>query len=429
MGVEFFALVLLGVTQYLDLEALNILVTVGIMALLLIADFNEAPIVLFVAMPFFNLLNYKVGSISLYYVLIIIFWGKYLQQQGMRFSRTKLLIFLALIFVRAFCRDLKELLTWAALMSLLILLYEEDFFADRIVPLVEYTTYSAVLSSAVGYVMQLGGRSIYIHSYVYTVGAGVTTRFAGLVGDSVFYSQFVALFIALNLVVALHCPKYRWKAYSMSVILTLFDLLTFAKTGILLIAVEVLFYIIVYGRQRNADGIRSAKRVLVSWGVLVVGFLTVLVYVLTHADNAMVNNYLIRFTADDLWTGRGEVVAVYLNLALSNWTTLFVALPQSMYQSGLALNSVLTIRHAHNIFIETICAFGWVTAIVIFIWIIGKIIEFLCRKNRCIYDLMPMAVLLGSGLSLHGHSEWHYYFLVIFVLTFMSKRTSQSWVV
>jgi hypothetical protein len=214
----------------------------------------------------------------------------------------------------------------------------------------------------------------------------------------------------------------------MSAALTVFDLLTYAKTGILLILIEVVFYIVFYGAQPK-NGIKSAKRMLVAWGALAMGFGGVVLYVVTHSDGILVQNYIVRFSAEDLWSGRLEVVSSYLNLALSDWTTLFVALPQSVYSKGLFLSQVAVVRYAHNIYIETICAFGWVTAVTIFIWIIGKIVEFLSWRNRCVYDLMPLAVLLASGVSLHGHSEWHYYFLVILALAFTSKRTSRSWVV
>ena len=82
----------------------------------------------------------------------------------------------------------------------------------------------------------------------------------------------------------------------------------------------------------------------------------------------------------------------------------------SQYTRGIP-NGNLIITRAHNIYIETACLFGVIPAIVLLIGLICYFYRLQARYHVSATAYLPLLVLAVSGISLHGHFEWHYYFL------------------
>ena len=82
------------------------------------------------------------------------------------------------------------------------------------------------------------------------------------------------------------------------------------------------------------------------------------------------------------------------------------------------------ITRAHNIYIETICLFGLLPAVALFGFCLRKIGSYIKNRNN-IFFMTPFMVLVLSGVSLHGHIEWPYYFLLSIALGTMDYWNSE----
>ncbi|RXW92580.1 hypothetical protein, partial [Enterococcus faecium] len=114
-------------------------------------------------------------------------------------------------------------------------------FIERLPKIIKCINISTIISSMIGYVMLISGNSIYTNSYIYTE-TGNVTRFAGLVGDSVFYGQFTVIIIGLTLAMMLEKEISKIFGYITCMILSIFVVLTYSKTAIILLIVVVFLY-------------------------------------------------------------------------------------------------------------------------------------------------------------------------------------------
>ncbi|MCX0392522.1 hypothetical protein LI050_13420, partial [Clostridium perfringens] len=125
----------------------------------------------------------------------------------------------------------------------LILTYNEDILVRQSKQIIKGISVSMIISSAWGYIYLLTGKSIYTVGQVYLNGT-ITTRFGGLIGDSVFFAQFCAILIAANLVICYVDKKNITENIIFCLLLTIFDLLSYSKTGFLLIGFIYISYFI-----------------------------------------------------------------------------------------------------------------------------------------------------------------------------------------
>ncbi|HHD2717046.1 TPA: hypothetical protein ACOTHS_000598 [Clostridium perfringens] len=413
--IELVLLFILGITQIFSISSICLIIVFIILYLMIISDFKCTSCMLFVALPFFNLFNYKIGSTSLYYLFIIAFICKYLVYKRYKISRNKIYFFLLLVLVRIPSGDFVELIKWILLLSVLFIVFNESFFTDQLDEIIFYLTISAILSSAFGYYMLEKQLSIYTQSYVYSEN-GITTRFAGLIGDSVFYAQFVALIVSANLIIAYYSSKKRIKHIIVSTILAGFDILTYSKTGIILIVIMYFLYIISF-IIKSAKNKKTFIKSIITFLILIVGITYFKNYFILHTDNSYVINYIARFTSEDLSTGRNVVTDHYLNLLNNSWRTPFFAMSQDVYSTKFYTNGLNAINRAHNIYIESVCAFGLSITLIIFIWVFYQIYKTI--RNGYYFSTISMFVLLASGFVLHGHYEFQYYFLVAIALSML----------
>ena len=269
---------------------------------------------------------------------------------------------------------------------------------------------STITASTIGYIMLISEKSIYTKSIIYSSN-GITTRFAGLVGDSVFFGQFCVVVISCLLAMVLIDRLSAIFVYVSVVILSWFTLLTFSKTAIILLVIAILSYYVSYihiNIQKKATLYRATlETFFICLAMIGIGY-----YVSTHLENSVIQGYIIRFSSTDLWTGRSSVSDNYIEKINSSIKHLVVGMPYSSYvHNGVVVGGTIITR-AHNIYIETASLFGVMPSLVIIGYCIIIVTRFLLRKKKMIYMLAPFAILLISGISLHGHLEWPYYFLV-----------------
>jgi len=326
-----------------------------------------------------------------------------------------------LILLRLSSADYVALAKWALLISIPIFSYKENFLYKQIPTIVKYFTLSFILSSFIGYYMLQNNLSIYTKSYIYLSENHIVTRFAGLVGDSVFYAQFASILIAANLVLNYYINEFKFNRYIQILIMMTFVILTYSKTGIILIVLAFFLYFILVSLKNG----KSKKTILFLFLLLVVSILTVtmgLDFILKNSSNTIINNYLLRFSSADLWTGRNAITNHYVELLSNRWTSLFVAMPYKEYLAPFTTNGISILNKCHNIYIETICAFGMIPTVCMFLWMFVKMLKTIMRKDSRI-GILPMILLLASGLSLHGHFEFHYYGILAIALAMLNEKT------
>lgn len=419
LSIVLILIVFLGVSHCLLIGNVSLFITMIIIVISLFSTVNISYIIMFMCLPFFNMMNKSIGSVSFFYVVIIIFLIKFLKYKKMKIGYKKLLLICFFIFLRLFSRDLVLLSKWILLILPLILTYNDDILYYNLERVIKYLSITTIISSLFGYYMLINGLSIYTSAYVYSE-KGITTRFAGLIGDSVVYGQFIIIIIASNIVIGYFNKKINKRCILLSVILSIFGILTYSKTFIILL----IFIIFIYILNTIMENIKNKKKILKSFFIIISSIFVILLgisYIIKNMDNYLINNYIVRFSNVDLWTGRGTVSKHYIDLIFSDFRNIFIPMKQYIYEAPFYASSTMIITRAHNIYIETVCIFGLAGSLLIFLYIIFEIIKFLFRKGKFIC-LSPLMVLLASGISLHGHLEFQYYFTVMLSLFFISPK-------
>jgi O-antigen ligase len=422
--VEIALLSLLCITQYFGISIANLALTCGVLGIhFLMDDMQTCTIGLFCALPTFNFLNMRVGSISFYYLMVFIFWLRYLQYHNWKISKTKFMVLFALLVIRITSGEVKETLTWFVLISVLVLTFGEDFFDRNIYHIVLFTTIVFLLSSLVGYFMLKAGRSIYTGGQVWT-GKVKSIRFAGVIGDPVFFSQCCSLLAACHLTFACHNKRHLLWGVLFAGCCLLLCLESYAKTGMLLIALCAVASVVWFIWDRLQSKRTAVLSILLMFAG-VVGAALLVNYILTNTDNLIIQNYVTRLSQDDLLTGRTEIWAHYLSMLGNSWRSLFFALPASDFSRYFAIGNGGYFNDPHNILIESACLFGIIPTLCMFMLVFVLMYRcFISRKG--ILWQMPICVMLASGFTLHGHLEFHYYTLVAIAFSFLSSNSPKQ---
>ena len=422
--LEIALLSLICVTQYFGISIANLALTCCVLGVhFLMSDIEECTIGLFCALPMFNFLNMRVGLTSFYYLMVFVFWLRYFQYHNWKISKYKFLVLLALLVIRITSGEVTETLTWFVLVSVLVLTYGEDFLDRNIQHVVLFTTIVFLISSLTGYFMLKAGKSIYTGGQVWS-GKVKSIRFAGVIGDSVFFSQCCSLLAACNLTLACHNRRYLLVGVLFAGCCLLLCLESYAKTGMLLIALCAVASVVwlIWNRLQSKRTVVFSILLLFSG---VIGSVLLVNYILTNTDNLFIQNYVTRLSQDDLLTGRTEIWAHYLFLLGNSWRSLFFALPARDFSQYFAINNGHFFNDPHNILIESACLFGIIPTLCMFMLVFVLMYRcFISRKG--ILWQMPICVMLASGFSLHGHLEFHYYTLVAIAFSFLSSNSPKQ---
>ena len=422
--LEIALLFLLCGSQYFGISIVNLALTCCILTVhLFMSDIEECVAGLFCALPAFNLLNMRIGSISLYYLMVMIFWLRYFQHHNWTISRTKFLILLVLLVIRLASGEIRDTLTWFVLISVLILTYGEDYFDGNIQRIVMFTTIVFLVSSLAGFEHKVAGRSIYSGGSVWT-GKVRSIRFAGIIGDPVFFSQFCSLLVAANLTLGCYNRRYLIPAILFSGGCLALCLESYAKTGMLLIllcAVSSLVWYIWNRMQNKRTAVLSIFLIFAS----MVAFLLLINYIVTNTDNLIIANYITRLSGDDLLTGRTDIWAHYISMLGSSWQSLFLALPNAQFNAPFPIANGKYFNRTHNILLETACMFGIIPTLCMVTLVFVQMYRCFVSRKGILWQ-MPICVILASGFTLHGHQEFPYYTLVSLALSFLHCKRTDS---
>ena len=371
--------------------------------------------------PFFNILNYKTGTTSMFYLLIIVFVVKYYFSKHEHYKiRTKTLIIVVLVLFSLYNLSVFETyIKWVLKFIPVILIYKEEWLYNNMSKTITYLTISAIISSAMGYILLNADKYLYTGSYVYSNGSSAT-RFAGLIGDSLVYSQFILIVMACNLI---KIEKYKCnKTLCMLaiVILIAFGFFTYSKTYIALMLFTVFFYFI----YKLVQYVREKKsyKFIIFCIICLIGCVIAVNYIAQNSSGNMISSYITRFTSSDLLTGRSEIYARFINLWKENPQVLIVGIGFEKYIEPYNNG---TCQYSHNIYIETISLFGVLVFCILAIFIVKAIISYFVKKGDIIY-LLPILILAISGFVLHGHLEFGYYFNIILAIIFFNLGKEEA---
>lgn len=405
--------VLLIMTEILNVSNLRILLIGIILFIALLGSLKVNYIILFSCLPLFNLLNLKMGSTSMYYLIILIFCLKYFYvKQHYKFIYK--LIWLFILFFYVILDPTLQKLTWYLLIIPLILTYRENIFINNAKLIIQTISINTLISCLGGYILLINGNTLYAIGTVYNNGE-ITTRFAGLIGDSVVLGLIINILIACNLVFLYNAVDKK-KSVIIIMCLSLFGFLTVSKTFIGILLFIIVIYIVYSLKKMLRKKSTLYKSIIYIFTVFITSYF-IIKYCISNINMNIISNYLIRFNSQDLFTGRIEIFQHNINKITSHLLTLLLGMPINMYNEPYYMPSGQPITNAHNIYLETICLFGIIAFFIMIIAICFIIVRGLNRKISEI-QLLPLIVLLIYGLILHGHLDFSYYTIVALCLLF-----------
>lgn len=417
---ELALLICLAISHTFSWGIVSVAITGVILILLLFQDIERTTIMTFVALPYFHLFNANIQSTSLFYIFIFVFFIKFFTSKKTKVNKIKIIVLATIILLRIPSGSFDVLFKWSLLFGFFVCIYDEDFFINNINKIIKFLTISFLLSSICGYYMENHGVKLYGNQMVYNKNGG-THRFAGLIGDAVFFSQFCVILIAFNYL-SMYYNKIKVWNIVIIVLLHYFMILSYSKTGIILSIFSFAIYILSI-LVKNANSKKNAYKSIIIFIFTLFIILFSINYIINNTHNEVINNYVTRFTNKDLSTGRVDINAHYINMIKKDWKCIFCAMSYEKYTTPFLPNSSMNvyINKSHNVFIETLCTFGVIPAFIIFFWLIKNCCKSIINKRKII-NLLPFITLMLSGIGLHGNFEYQYYFLVALCTCVFTKK-------
>ena len=372
--------------------------------------------ILFISLPFFYVLNLNVGQTSLYYLLVIIFILKYVFNKNCVYSRKKFLLIalILLVTIPNVINAQSTYFAWLLLLMPLILSYKESFLEKQFSNIIYKYALSMILSSFVVLYMQMNNIYIYTSAYVWNDGNTVT-RFSGLLGDSNVYSQSLLIIMALLIFNIFYNKNVNHKiTFVYIILLGFFGILTYSKMNLIALTIIVflsLFYLYFFNIRNRKVGL---KLILFSI-VLIFTFAFGITYIVNNTDNEIISSYLMRFSVNDLLTGRTTVYSHFFSILNNNPLYYFFGMGFKNYTTPFYISTNEIVKYAHNLYIECISLYGVPITILILIFIANKILRNF-KINHSVIFIIPIFVLLLTGLTLHGNLEFSFFFNLILII-------------
>ena len=149
--------------------------------------------------------------------------------------------------------------------------------------------------------------------------------------------------------------------------------------------------------------------------VLIFAFSFGITYIVNNTNNEIISSYLIRFSANDLLTGRTTVYSHFLSILNNNPLYYFFGMGFKNYTTPFYISANEIVKYAHNLYIECISLYGVPITILILVFISNKIIQNF-KTNHSVIFIIPLFVLLLTGLTLHGNLEFSFFFNLILII-------------
>lgn len=396
--------------------SMGALLITGIILLIgVLIKYEELGIYLFVCLAFFNVMNARVQSTSLFYVLCGIVVARYLLQEHKKYRLSQKLVLLCVIFlVTAYnLTDTIRYLSWFILLFTCILLYHERIIADKIAEIITLYSLAFLLASWWGYLMLNSGMAINNGAEMFFSGHYSYLRFAGLVGDSVFFGALLLVLISANMVLLLANSQKPFLRLFLIVNMAILGSLTYSKTfyGGCIIELILFFW---FWLSRKKGNVKAFFVTVIAIGLVIAGLS---LWISTGTGNAA-TIMRQRMSASDLSTGRLVAWAYYINLWLHDWTIIFKGIGFTEYAARRTFAGYThSVMYAHNILIESITAFGLLETVAILVGMGGALRRFLKQRAKLFWLLPAFMLFVVFGMISHGNFESSYYFSVLLVVT------------
>lgn len=398
-------LVLTGLLWTISAGSLAFLCTLAVLGIALVSSSETCCRLMFVCLPFFNIMGIDLGGTSSFYILVVLFAAKSLLDGtaggiGRRLAAYAVVATLTSYNITAGV----SYLGWLIHLLPFMLLLGTNRLRCHLPIYVKYLTVSMILSSVIGQAMMDAGVYLYTFGSVRT-GAEVTTRFTGLVGDAVVYGQFISVVIAANAYLAFAGRGYRLLA-PCCVILVFYAFLTYSKGALVSLALVGVFVLAAFSKRMVERGfpVRYALFVLVA---VVAAFLGA-GFMVSGESAFSLDALLTRLDSSDLLTARRQIWDGYFSL----WEQ--TGLPMVFKGIGFDTYTATTIygrwHNCHNIYIEAVTLFGFIGALAIAVALVYFLLSRSRRGARAM-SYLPCFVLLATGVILHGFLDFPFFYI------------------
>lgn len=414
IGLAYFLLLLVGGLWLIGIPAAAFCAVIALLVLAALSSAAFCGKLLFICLPFFNIMGVELGGTSLYYILIAIFTAKYLISSDFFLGKARILAILIIVASTIYnIDDAASYFRWIALLLPFVLLFKTDLFRRILKDCIYYLSISILLSSIIGLVMMNQGSYLYTRGYVYTANRETTTRFAGLIGDAVVYGQLISLAIAANTVYLVRGEGRRGQL-TMSVSLVLFVFLTYSKTAILCVGICLMMAVLMYVRLVVKRDILVRDLVLIILIVLVVIVSTN--YLMSDSSLFSIDALNTRLDSSDLLTSRAQIWEGYFRLWRETGPILlFKGIGFEAYSNTIVYSFF---NHTHNIYIEAVTCFGVIESILLLAFVISCMVK---SREKGTPPYIPTLVMLASGMVLHGFLEFPFFFEWLIALQLLDQ--------
>ncbi len=411
----FILLNVLCLFQLVKFSAGSLLITGMILLIGVLIKYEELGIYLFICLAFFNVMNARVQTTSLFYVLCGIIVARYLLQEHKKYRLSHKIVLLCGIFlVTAYnLTDTIRYLSWFILLFTCILLYHERIITDKIAEIITLYSLAVLLASWWGYLMLNSGMAINNGAEMFFSGHYSYLRFAGLVGDSVFFGALLLVLISANMVLLLANSQKPWLRLFLIVNMAILGSLTYSKTfyGGLIIELILFFWFWLNRKKGNV------KAFIMTVIAIIIVFAGLSLWIGTGTGNTA-TIMRQRMSVSDLSTGRLVAWAYYINLWLHDWTIIFKGIGFAEYAARRTFAGYThSVMYAHNILIESITAFGLLETVAVLLGMWGALRRFLRQRANLFWLLPAFMLFVVFGMISHGNFESSYYFSVLLVVT------------
>lgn len=409
-------------------DKILIIISIGfILSIMLFTTSQKHIKILFICLPFFNLLAMKVGETSFFYMLMCICILKIILDKIKKHEMKDLIkkyliiVFIVLCTIRnMFEPEIKKYIIWLIFTIFFIFVYKDKNV--KLKSCINWFTLSFIISSILGYIAIINNLIQMFPvelGYVWNDG-NIVLRFVGLMGETNGYAQVDLILISMSMINIVQSKNFKElsKYILTSVILIIFGCITYSKMFIIGFTI-IITLLILYYLYKNVVRHINIKRIYILLSLLTIctGLLTI--FISKYMDSELISNYLIRFSSEDLSTGRFQVYRYFIDFMESS--TLYTLFGIGFYNYLIPWNiSDNTGICAHNVYLECSLLFGIIGLLPILILVTYKIKGFI-REKKCFILFIPLIIFFITGLSLHSMLTNYFYFIILIIFKILES--------
>ncbi|MBE6062871.1 MAG: hypothetical protein E7207_04765 [Clostridium butyricum] len=423
------ALVILDfIGYYFSIKSVVMVSIISILVITAITTIENIIIICFICVPFFYLITIKLGQFSYVYLIIIIYFIKFIMEKIKENNLNQLInkYFISLLIFICTIRNLfslenKRYISWLILTVYFIFVYNDKHF--KLKKCINWYTISFVISSVLGYIVIKHGRVdiLPVDLGVVFNKWNITYRFVGLIGETNGYAQVNLILLIVNIISMIYCKNIRdvMKKLIISGLLIVFGVMTYSK--MYLIGICIFFtLVILYGLYRSVK--KKINVIRLFFIILSCIIISILIgkFIIDNAHSSLITNYLIRFKSKDLSTGRLEVFKYFIKLLNNNIFYWYFGAGFYRYLIPWRVTGTNGIC-AHNIYLECTVLFG-IIGLCIFLGLLAYRVIYFLRKKRSFLSFTPLIMFMITGISLHSMLTNYFYFLLLLIMGILEKN-------